>query len=433
MLLRATMTGLAVILAAGLARAQGVPEEDTPAPAVEPDRAENGSDQNSPRPRNRWMNPDFWPRREMIARQIRRMAERVADRYEMDDEQYERLETQLMERWPRFLEDNKREIQGLVGDVIRGRMRGERPGPDEVRQFGDRLMPLFRKLRTNVEAGTTDFRHILRPEQRERFETDFNRARTGMKLAQTAIEDMQDGILDPEGWSQRFRDAGLGPRRRRDRGERGGPAGPTTRNVERRDERDATAPDHELEPSLSDWEKYVAGFIRRHGLDDGQTTSALAILQDLQARRDQYLHSVSDRVTLLERQLDSTEDPQAQADIEKQLTDIDEPLDEMAEELHRRLKALLTAAQLAPEPERPDQGQPAKEPPQTNDQPNERSQRTTAPHGGWPVSSALAVAEVSTVRAKLRDRASGGRTTISEGATGQWARLVPVRLPPLGA
>lgn len=277
--------------------------------------------------------PGLWPSPAMIERGLGRMAGRVAERYALDEEQSARLSEMLLTRWPKFFNENKTEIQSVMGEVVRGRLRGGPPPLDEVQRFGNRVLPLFEKLRQNVEAAAGEFRGILRPEQTRQFDDEFAMAREGLKLARGAIQDMRQGIFDPPEWQRRAREAGLGP---------GGPDAWRRRRAEREDEG----------PRLTSWERYVASFVRRYRLDEGQETTALAILQDLQARRSEHEHRTAAQLDRLEQRLAQTDDAEARAALQEQRTALNQPIEQMADDLHRRLRALLTSSQRQADRER---------------------------------------------------------------------------------
>ena len=183
----------------------------------------------------------------------------------------------------------------------------------------------------NVEQAAGEFRGILRPEQTPKFDEEFAMAREGLELARSAIQDMRQGIFDPPEWQRRAREAGLGP---------GGPDAWRRRRAE------------DEGPRLTSWERYVASFVRRYRLDEGQETTALAILQDLQARRSEHEHRTAAQLDRLEQRLAQTDDAEARAALQEQRTALNQPIEQMADDLHRRLRALLTSSQRQADRER---------------------------------------------------------------------------------
>ena len=322
----AVATGWVVALVAGTVTGQSSPAD---APPTSQPPADQHPDDEPQEPSRRDLAPDFWPSQQMVERRFRRTAEWVARHYELDDAQHARLESMLLERWPTFLDENKKEIQGLVGEMLRSRFRGEKPSPERIADFGRRVMPLYQKLRTNIEESGESFRKTLRPEQQRQFDADIRQARAGLDVGARAIRDMQQGIFDPPGWRERFATV----RRNNDRAGRAGRG-----------------------PGLSGWQRYTDRFIRRHRLDEAQKTAALAILDDLQTRRQQHETVVADTIARIQERIASVSDASEQAEAEKQLAEVQAPVREMASELHRRLDTLLTDAQRTPAPA-PEHGQ----------------------------------------------------------------------------
>ncbi|MFQ5424221.1 MAG: hypothetical protein ACE5F9_09610 [Phycisphaerae bacterium] len=90
--------------------------------------------------------------------------------------------------------------------------------------------------------------------------------------------------------------------------------------------------------ALGPWEKYVHDFIPRHGLTPAQKAAALAILKELQTRAAQFRQANADRIAKARRIADAKVR-------QERLGDLNKPLDQLFEELQKRLDGLLTAAQ----------------------------------------------------------------------------------------
>jgi hypothetical protein len=88
------------------------------------------------------------------------------------------------------------------------------------------------------------------------------------------------------------------------------------------------------------WEQYVKRFIADRGLSGAQSNAALAILKDARFRAGQIEKASADRWTVA-RQIPD------RAAREKRLAELNQPIDQVFEELKLRLDSLLTAAQRA--------------------------------------------------------------------------------------
>lgn len=89
---------------------------------------------------------------------------------------------------------------------------------------------------------------------------------------------------------------------------------------------------------LHPWETHVRQFIAQHELTEAQTTSAMAILRDVQNRAAQIESAQSDH----RAEAAKIPDPTAR---QKRMVELNAPVDQLFIELKQRLDGLLTAAQ----------------------------------------------------------------------------------------
>lgn len=94
---------------------------------------------------------------------------------------------------------------------------------------------------------------------------------------------------------------------------------------------------------LHPWEKYVRDFVRHHRLTETQALAAMSILKNVLNRAEQIERVNADKAGELEKITDKSAR-------EARRKELDKPIDQLFEELKRRLDGLLTAAQRAERP-----------------------------------------------------------------------------------
>lgn len=283
----------------------------------------------------------LWPSKKLMNLMLARWADQAGYRYELDDEQRSNVREAVAKRWGTFLDENRSTIQPLVNEFVEMRMELEPPGKEQVQEWAKRTMPVFEQVREQLNAGTAEFREILNPRQRAKFELDALRFGVGLQVAQRKLEQWQKGEFESvEFWEP------TGPARRH-------------RHMERRHRRAAeaakvakTAPEPEetdqIVLELTAWDKYVREFIRIFNLDEGQRTTVLSVLSELKGRaiahRDRHRLDIAG---LEQRIATFTGSDEETAELKKQLTALYGPIDEMFQELKRRIEQIPTVTQRA--------------------------------------------------------------------------------------
>jgi Spy/CpxP family protein refolding chaperone len=281
----------------------------------------------------------FWPTKKMMNGMIRRWASEAADHYDLTPDQHKQLEAMMLERWPKFIEDNRRVMQPLINQFFEATVDPEPPSAEAVADWADRAMPLFERFRESIKEGNTQVREILTPKQQAKFDLDALGLAAGMQMAETQLKSWQRGEFDPQDW---------GDRRRRERERQ-------RRRAEEERDRALAAERAASRPSLADevlveldaWDKYVADFIAMYHLDDGQRSSAESILTELKSRAQDIRAHAKERLDEIQQQLSTHTDPDAKKKLTDELVSIYQPIDTIFAELKKRLEALPTAAQRA--------------------------------------------------------------------------------------
>ncbi len=312
-----------------------------------------------------------WPTGRMIDVALRRAIRDAARRNNMDPKQTAVLERQVMTRWPRFLKKHRPVLQQLVNEYLEVIIIGKPPSPEQAARWAKAFRPILAVADEQIEGTHRAVRAVLRPEQVERWDRDHQGYRQGKSQLATQIDKLARGQFDPRQWRTPFpkpgpedrmpvRPSTPSPGGQSDNGaaRADGSARSTDRAASGR--RGATGPPRYGSKDLSGrtgvigsggvarpldaWESYVKQYIKRHGLDAGQTNAAMAILKELKDRGKSYRLKYRAELKRLERAV-AAADPAARPRFQAQLDQVRRPIDELFGELRSRLDGLLTESQ----------------------------------------------------------------------------------------
>lgn len=291
----------------------------------------------------------LWPSPKLMELMLARWADRISLEYELDDVQRVKVREAVTGRWSSFLKDNRPAIQPVFNELLEMRLELEPPTKERVEAWAGRAMPVFEKFRKQLNQGTAEFRDVLTPLQRAKFKVDELQFGVGLSLAEQKLKQWQKGEFD-EGdfWERPTTDRRKGRAERRRRraaklegatglGLRGAPAGPRP-----------VGPQDQIALEIAAWDKYVKEFIRTYGLGEGQRDAVLSVLSELKDRAIAHRDRRRDDITKLEQRIETfsgtDEEP---AKLKMQLTELYGPIDQMFQELKRRIEQVPTAAQRA--------------------------------------------------------------------------------------
>ena len=269
----------------------------------------------------------FWPTEKLIDAVLRRWAGAAAEAYGLNPKQRTQLEAQLLERWPKFLRENRAELQPLLNEYLRARIATEPPSADAVRGWTRDALPQLERLRRFIAEGNDQFAALLTTGQRTRFEAD--RAELAMKLEalHTRLQAWERGEYDTQEWRDLTRPVQA--------------SRPTSEDTPH----PKFDPADEFELEMAAWDRVVRRFIADHELDDAQRTTAESILAELKSRARDHYHSRRVRIAVLEELIRFPKLETTDAEIEAELIQLYGPIDEMFRELQRRLRLIPTEAQ----------------------------------------------------------------------------------------
>jgi len=274
----------------------------------------------------------MWPTENLTKLILTRWVDEIAIEYKLDDDQSTRALDGALNRWPKFLKENRSQIQPVVNEFIEMRLEMEPPSKERVQDWATRAENALGLFRTEFEGATNDLREVLNPLQKAKFEQQMLEFGVGMMAAQAKLKQWKGGdFSEREFWDP--------PSSERDR-----------RRAKRRAEQGEPPPEpvDQVTAELEAWDRYVEGFIKVYELDEAQQDSARSCLKELKQRAISYRDGNRDRIAKLESRIERlSEDGNEEelAEIKKDLTDIYGPIDDMFQELKTRLEATLTAQQ----------------------------------------------------------------------------------------
>jgi|CXWL01.1.fsa_nt_gi hypothetical protein len=288
----------------------------------------------------------LWPSPNLLRLMLTRWAEEAGYEYDLDDQQREKTRKVVVQRWTKFLDDNREDIQPLTNEFLEMRMEITPPTKTHVQEWARRARPFFDKATKQIEEGTSEYREILRPNQRIKFEIDAIQMKVGLGFAQQKFTQWEKGEFEPDDFWEPIgpdREARRDERRRR-RKER------EAKDTEQEEKRHAIdrQPADPIDLELDSWQRYAADFISMYGLDPGQRTTVLSCLTELRDRATAHRDRYRDEINRLEGKIASNRGADDElAEIKDQLNRLYGPIDEMFKELQARIEQVPTGDQRA--------------------------------------------------------------------------------------
>lgn len=263
----------------------------------------------------------FWPSDRMLEYFVKRASRDLGQEYELTDEQLGQTEAQMLSRWPKWIKKNQQTIQPLFNEMIEMRLNPDPPDAAAVADWAKRALPIFDEFRSEIEKGNDDFRSVLTPRQQAKFDTQRLVFAMGLDVTEKRLKRWQQGKVEPtEVWDA----PGQDQRRKR-------------RATEMAQDEGGARP-------IDRWQAYVDQFILRYQLDKNQAESARSILAEIKTRAQKHLDTVADQLTAINQRMNgATKDTRAA--LNKQREKLEKPVEDLFDELQRRLEALLTSAQ----------------------------------------------------------------------------------------
>ncbi len=282
----------------------------------------------------------FWPTTQMAESVIRRWAIESGAKYELRPEQQVEVERMLGERWMGFLADNRQELQPLLNEYIEAHLQVEPPSADQVADWAAKAMPVFEKLKANIEAGEDEVRGLLSEEQLPLFESERSKRKVQLRAAEGTLRRWSVGNFKQHEW--------WNPPTKKQGGDGSNEHSNIPRPERLKEIRPPLPANADLPPraveELTAWERYVMDYCEKYELDRSQRNAAQSILRELRARAADHLHLNRDRIAAVEEAIVSPEESDAES-VTNELRELYGPVDQMFQELQERINRLPTPAQ----------------------------------------------------------------------------------------
>lgn len=283
----------------------------------------------------------LWPSEKLLGLLLARVADRMTERREMSDQLRREIRDAFVDRWSRFLNDNRAKLQPLGNEFLEMRLGLTPPDKKRVQDWAARTAPVFDAIKQQVRESREAVGSALDPVQRAKFAVESMAMEVGLQFAEMKLAQYESGRFDDVDFWQPH---GMDREARREIRE--------NRRKKRRavvaEIRKNQPPVDQIEVELSAWEQFTADFIRIYDLDDAQRNAGLSCLSELTQRAEAHRNRYREEIERLERQIASrAADGPELAEIKEKLVSLYGPIDDMFAELKSRLGTIPTSAQRA--------------------------------------------------------------------------------------
>jgi hypothetical protein len=312
----------------------------------------------------------LWPTEIMWDRIFDHATLDMAERYNMDADQFDRTNALLKERILGFLKENKPELKRLANEFIEVQLSFEAPSTEYVADWAQRALPLFNKFRETVDETTNDMREYLTDDQQVQLDAEMAAFNVAYRMSRNKVVGWSEGYFDPETeWNmdpekrrekdrleeiamrermdaakgQVYADAGVTPGggNSGNAGGGGGRAVARGANGQARPVGDVQGAKKPTDP----WEQIVLDYIERYDFTDGQKNAAYRSLRKHAASRDQYVRRNSDTLDSLDAKMKAAENDEQKARVQKLVDKLNEPIERMLRQLKDDLEGIPTRDQ----------------------------------------------------------------------------------------
>jgi hypothetical protein len=306
-------------------------------------------------------NAGFWPTQRMVESAIERITEELGKVYSLDEDQMLNTQDLLKQRFPRWMEENRAQLQTLGNQWVEAMISSEPPTPEQVADWAARCQPLLQEFSVLADETSADMRMYMTDEQQVLLDGQLAAMHVGINYMQQRMETWKAGGYDWKSeWPRSEEFKRQEPERRKrleQESERqkliamgidpgtappgGGGAAPPGQ------EKPPTPPKPTGNATKDDWTVYVENFIKRYQLDEGQQNNARKYLRDGQELRDKHLtRKLTEIRTLEEKQKSATTDEEKEK-VRVAFERINRPVEQMFEQLKIKLDKLPTRKQRA--------------------------------------------------------------------------------------
>ncbi len=284
----------------------------------------------------------FWPTDPMIELFVKRSIEQATETYDLRPEQAERLQQSMVNRWTKFMHDNRADIQPLMNEYASANLANEPPSPDKVSDWAARATPVYRLVLGKLLEGEFEFRAALDPDQQALFDEQRVERREALERFQSRLRRWSVGNFEEKEWWNPDGQAmpeGLDPTGRWF-------AQIKTNNKKSDDFKRAAIKQfpQRVKNEFAAWEQYVRNYCDHFELDQSQRNTAMSMLREMLNRAFDHVYKRRDLIAKLEMKIANPEgvDPNK---IEQDMVELYGPLDALFRELSARIERLPTRNQ----------------------------------------------------------------------------------------
>jgi len=305
----------------------------------------------------------FWPTRLMLERVLDRIADSMREDYGLDEEQDRRNRELLKRTIPKFLNENRAEIQTLMNQFFEAQFAGEAPEPADVAVWSQRVLPLLHDFQELSGDMADEMRTWLSDEQQIKLEGELAAFQTGVTLVSNKLHVWANGGYDPA--TDWVPDEAERRRRRHEEDQLAQQAMEEARQA-RLEELGYVAPATEeaavggagvggahaspttsSAPAVKDeWVRYVEDFVEQYELDREQAQRARLYLAVQIESRDRHLRRNREKIEEVTKLLRSADSDEQRQRAQQQYDALTGPVEKLFQELKDKLQTLPTREQI---------------------------------------------------------------------------------------
>jgi hypothetical protein len=305
-------------------------------------------------------NAGFWPTQRMLESAIERITEELGKVYSLDEDQMLNTQDVLKQRFPRWMEENRPQLQTLTNEWFEAMIASEPPTPERVADWASRARPLFDQFGTLVDDTTDDMRTFMTDDQQVLLDGQLAAMRVGMNYMKQRMDTWKEGGYDwqtewprsdefkrqePARRERLHRDAELAKNRAM-----GLPTDVAEGPVGGAPAADAPPP-AQTRPGTNgakdDWTIYVENFIKRYQLDEPEQNKARQYLRDGQELRDKHLQRKLAEIKTLEEKQKIAKTDEEREQVRVAVERVNRPVEQIFQRLKDKLEKLPTRKQRA--------------------------------------------------------------------------------------
>jgi hypothetical protein len=299
-----------------------------------------------------------WLSKSVLDRIADRIGDEASERYGLDESQRAYIRDRGKKIFTTFFTQHRGTLDPLVTDVMALSVERKVPTTQWVVDRATEMKPVLQALEKEMDAAYRDLYVRLRPNQRDKLRKDYLVLKLGCALTRGKLRTWSSGGFNQQEWYKPF----ITPFDKQQKiVQEGKVAGLKVQSppevsaaAEARigsqhqslldDPKEQTDDAGRKYVPLSRWQSYTKQFIRRHKLNEGQKTSAMAILKETEERASAYRKSHAKELSRLNKSIRNAKG-ESKLRLQAKLDDLESPLREMFEEFQTRLNELLETKQ----------------------------------------------------------------------------------------